>query len=165
MRYATTIVLSGFAAAPALAASGSVSVTIPRLPVAEYHKPYVAIWLEQPGQPARTVAVWYSPKGEAREPGTKWLADIRTWWRKGGRSLALPADGISGATRGPGVHKVALPLNGLAPGAYTLNVEAAREVGGRELVSLPFTLPARGGQSRRAAGRTELGAVALDIKP
>ena len=38
------------------------------------------------------------------EPGTKWLADLRAWWRKGGRSMTLPADGVSGATRAPGQY-------------------------------------------------------------
>ena len=42
-------------AAPA--AAGTITVTIPRLTVAEYHRPYVAIWLEpQGGGAARTLA-------------------------------------------------------------------------------------------------------------
>jgi hypothetical protein len=34
--------------APVLAAEIQLEVEIPRLQVAEYHRPYVAIWLEQP---------------------------------------------------------------------------------------------------------------------
>ena len=44
--------------APALAADPGmmeVSVTIPQLKVAEYHRPYVAIWVEKAGAPAKTV--------------------------------------------------------------------------------------------------------------
>ena len=53
----------------------------------------------------------------------------------------------------------------VAPGAYTLVVEAAREVGGRELLKIPFTWPAKSPQDGKAQGKTELGAVALSIQP
>lgn len=152
----TSLLIAGLAAAPASAAS--VNVTIPRLAVAEYHRPYVAIWVEPAaGGTARTVAVWYDVKKGGAEPGTKWLHDLRSWWRKGGRSLKLPADGVSGATRAPGTHKVALPAD-LKPGQYTLYVEAARETGGREIVSVPLTVPAK---AASAAGKSELGAVTI----
>ncbi|OJY61890.1 MAG: hypothetical protein BGP16_15225 [Sphingobium sp. 66-54] len=152
----TSLLIAGLAAAPASAAS--VNVTIPRLNVAEYHRPYVAIWVEPAaGGTARTVAVWYDIKKGGAEPGTKWLHDLRSWWRKGGRSLKLPADGVSGATRAPGTHKVALPAD-LKPGQYTLYVEAARETGGREIVSVPLTVPAK---AASAAGKSELGAVTI----
>jgi hypothetical protein len=53
----------------------------------------------------------------------------------------------------------------LAPGNYTLVVEAAREVGGRELVKIPFTWPAKAPQSGKAQGSSEIGAVTLAVKP
>jgi hypothetical protein len=147
-------------AAPAVA--GSVTVTIPRLNVAEYHRPYVAGWVEPAGGgAARTLFVWYDIKKGGNEPGTKWLADLRSWWRKGGRSLNLPADGVSGATRAPGTHNVPIPAN-LPAGQYTLFVEAARETGGRELVQVPLTVPTRA--AARAAGKAELGAVAVNLR-
>ncbi len=83
-------------------------------------------------------------KKTGAEPGTKWLADLRSWWRKGGRSLKQPADGVSGATRAPGTYQIPLPGD-LKPGAYVLHVEAAREAGGRELISVPINLPAASG--------------------
>ncbi|MCJ2186892.1 DUF2271 domain-containing protein [Novosphingobium beihaiensis] len=150
------LLAAGVIATPAAAAT--VSVTIPRINVAEYHKPYVAGWLEPVGGgAARTVFVWYDVKKGGREPGTKWLADLRSWWRKGGRSLQLPADGVSGATRAPGTYRIPLPDN-LPAGQYVLKVEAARETGGRELVSVPITVPGKGGS---ASGKTELGAVTV----
>ena len=156
MRSTAFFLLGGAIAAPA--AAGTVNVTIPRLTVAEYHRPYVAIWLEPAGGgAARTLAVWYDVKKQGNEPGTKWLADLRAWWRKGGRSVTMPADGISGATRAPGQYSIPLPAN-LKPGNYVLNVEAARETGGRELVSVPLTVPATTG---RGAGKTELGAITI----
>ncbi|KQU55769.1 hypothetical protein ASG67_06515 [Sphingomonas sp. Leaf339] len=156
MRSTAFFLLGGAIAAPA--AAGTVNVTIPRLTVAEYHRPYVAIWLEPAGGgAARTLAVWYDVKKQGNEPGTKWLADLRAWWRKGGRSMAMPADGISGATRAPGQYSIPLPTN-LKPGSYVLNVEAARETGGRELVSVPLTVPVMAG---RGSGKTELGAITI----
>ncbi len=147
---------AGIVAAPAGAAT--LSITIPQLKVAEYHRPYVAAWLEPAdGSAIRTIFVWYDTKNSGSEPGTKWLADLRSWWRKGGRNLKLPADGVSGATRAPGTYKVTLPAN-IKPGAYTLRVEAARETGGRELVSLQVNIPAG---SASGGGKAELGVVTL----
>lgn len=143
---------------PGAASAATISITVPKINVAEYHKPYVVGWLEPAtGGDARTVFVWYDVKKGGREPGTKWLADLRSWWRKGGRSLKLPADGVSGATRAPGTYQVPLPAN-LPAGQYVLKVEAARETGGRELVSVPITLPRGKGA---ASGKTELGAVTI----
>lgn len=151
----------------ATAASLTVTVDIPKLEVAEYHKPYVAIWVEKPdGSVAANLAVWYDTKLKEKE-GEKWLKDIRQWWRRVGRELTLPVDGVSGPTRAPGVQTVeyaggAAPLGELAPGDYTLVVEAAREVGGRELVKVPFTWPAAA--KADAKGSSELGAVTLEVK-
>jgi hypothetical protein len=157
-----------FATSPALAAGLDVSLSIPTLKVAEYHRPYVAIWLEPAGGEAKTLAVWYDTKLKDKE-GEKWLRDIRTWWRKSGRTLSFPVDGVSGATRAPGTHKVSFtagkgPLGSLAPGQYELVIEAAREVGGREVVRLPFQWPPKGGEVVKAAGSSELGAVSVVLK-
>jgi hypothetical protein len=155
----TSTLIAGTIAAPAMA--GTVTITIPRLNVAEYHRPYVAVWVEPAGGgAARTLAVWYDIKKGGNEPGTKWLSDLRAWWRKGGRSLNLPANGVSGATRAPGQYSIALPTD-LKPGAYVLNVEAARETGGRELVSVPLNVPRVGGS---ATGKGELGTVTLSAR-
>jgi hypothetical protein len=152
------LLLAGIVLPTAGAGAATVSLTIPQLKVAEYHRPYVAGWLEPAaGGPARTLFVWYDVKKKGNEPGTKWLADLRSWWRKGGRSLKLPADGISGATRAPGTYQVPLPAN-LPAGQYVLNVEAARETGGREVVKVPITVP-RG--SGTAKGSTELATITV----
>ena len=159
MRTHSLLLLGGAIAAPA--AAGTVNVTVPRLDVAEYHKPYVAVWLEPAaGGGARTLAVWYDVKKRGNEPGTKWLSDLRTWWRKAGRGLAMPADGISGATRAPGQYSIPLPAD-VKPGQYILNVEAARETGGRELVSTPLTVP---NGPARTSGKAELGAVTVSAR-
>lgn len=163
-QYLLTTGLTGlaFGAQPALAATADVTVTLPQLKVAEFHKPYVAIFLEQPGQPtAKTLAVWYDFDNR-ENGGTKWLRDMRTWWRESGRALTLPADGISGATRAPGPQKASIDLGALKPGDYVLAVEAAREEGGHELVRIPFKWPAK---ALSGTGSTELGAITATIRP
>lgn len=156
MRPSKFVLVAGAIAAPATA--GSVTVTIPTLKVAEYHRPYVAIWLEPAGGgQAHTLALWYQSKQTGKEPGTKWLSELRTWWRKGGRSMKLGPDGVSGATRAPGKYTLQLPAN-LKPGQYVLSVEAARETGGREILSINVTVPNTTGQT---SGKTELGAITV----
>ena len=88
----TTASLSA-AAAPALAADLSVSIELPRINSAAYHRPYVAVWIEKPDQSAvQTLAVWYHPGSRnSQGDGTDWLRDLRAWWRKGGRAMAMPA--------------------------------------------------------------------------
>lgn len=152
----------------ALAAELNISVEIPRLDVAEYHRPYVAIWLEKPDQShVANLAVWYDLKKKDKE-GEKWLKDMRQWWRKSGRSLEMPVDGISAATRAVGTHQLSYkgseaPLQSLPAGDYTLVVEAAREVGGRELLRVPFTWPQA--SSASVQGSSELGAITLTVQP
>ena len=170
MRSFVSLSMTGALAVPALAAEMTVSIEIPRLNVAEYHRPYVALWLERPDQTfVGNLAVWYDLKQKDNE-GTKWLKDMRQWWRKSGRELTMPVDGLSSATRAPGEHKVSIavasaPFKDLADGEYHLVVEAAREVGGRELLRLPFRWPATAPQNPNVKGEHELGLVALDIKP
>ncbi|HZV84427.1 MAG TPA: DUF2271 domain-containing protein [Brevundimonas sp.] len=151
------------AATPAAAADLSVSVEIPRLSVAAYHRPYVAVWIERPDNTAvRTLAVWYEVSNVTE--GEDWLKDMRTWWRRGGRALTMPMDGVSSATKAPGRHAVTVPgarLSGLAAGNYVMVVEAARELGGREAVRVPFRWGAANGGS--ASGSTELGAVRVTV--
>lgn len=143
----------------------NLNIAIPRLSVAEYHRPYVAVWIEKEGATPRTLSIWYDLDKKNGE-GTKWLRDVRQWWRASGRTMQFPADGVTGATRAPGDQKIAFnagrgPLGALTPGNYTLLVEAAREVGGRELLRLPFSWPPKPGATVRVQGGSELGAVAL----
>lgn len=152
------------------AAELGIKLDIPQLKTAEYHKPYVALWLERPDQTfVANLAVLYDIK-KRNNAGTKWLKDMRQWWRKSGRELQMPVDGISGATRAPGEHsfdfapgKAVLPA--LPAGEYQLVVEAAREAGGREIVKVPFAWPPKSAQTLSAQGREELGSVSVHIKP
>jgi len=158
-------------AAPLAAAELNLTVQIPEQKAAEYHRPYAAIWIERADRSvAAQLAAWYAQKDSKEGAGSKWLPDLRQWWRRGGRELALPVDGVSGATRPAGQYRLTFaggqaPLSTLAAGQYTLVVEAAREVGGREVVRVPFEWPGTAAQHLTAQGSSELGAVSLDINP
>lgn len=158
--------ISGWAAGADIA----VKFEIPQLNVAEYHRPYVAMWIEQADQSmAAPLAVLYDVK-KKDNAGTKWIKDLRTFWRKGGRDLKLPADGISGATRATGAQTLTFgpartDIAKLPAGDYQLVIEAARESGGRELLKVPFSLPIKGKQALTARGKEELGAVTVQLAP
>ena len=153
------------AAAPALASDLTVSIEIPRIAGASYHRPYVAVWIERPDNTAvRTLAVWYQQTANQEGDGKDWLKDMRTWWRRAGRAMTLPVDGVSSATKAPGRHAVTVPgtrLSNLPAGDYVMVVEAARELGGREVVRIPFRWGAA--NTARATGSTELGAVSVAV--
>jgi len=53
----------------------------------------------------------------------------------------------------------------LPAGQYEMVVEAAREGGGREVLRLPFSWPAKSAQQSKVQGEHELGALQLSIKP
>ena len=169
MRYTMALSAAAALSGPAFAADLTLKLELPRLNVADYKRPYVAMWIEHAGDqsPAANLAVWYDIK-KRDNGGAKWLKDMRTWWRKSGRDLQMPVDGVSGATRAPGEHALQFAgarLASLPPGDYALVVEAAREDGGREVQRLAFQWPAKSAQTVKAAGDHELGALSLEVKP
>ena len=107
-------------------------------------------------------------RGPAENPrtpgGARWLNEVRQWWADSGNRLQFPVDGLTSASRAAGTHELVFAgtdpkLANLPPGKYKLMVEAAREHGGEETLSIPFTWPATTAQTGIAQGRTELGAV------
>ncbi len=154
---------------PAVAGAAEVqlSIEIPRLKVAEYHRPYLAAWIEKPDATvAANLTIWYDVKMDDKE-GEKWLKDIRQWWRKSGRSMKMPVDGVSSATRPVGKNLVQVPKLDLPPlteGEYTLVVEAAREVGGREMVRIPFKWDGSTAVHSTKSGKSELAEIILDLR-
>jgi len=169
LRYSIALSIPLFSAS-AMAADLALKLDIPQLNVAEYHKPYLAAWMENADQKVvANLAVLYDTK-KKDNAGTKWVKDMRQWWRKTGRDLALPLDGVSGATRAPGEHTLTFPvakeaLNKLPAGQYQVVVEAAREAGGRELVKVPVSWPPKSAQEYSAKGKEELGNVVVQVKP
>lgn len=139
----------------------SINIDIPKINVSEYHAPYIATWIENDqGKTVIATSLWYDQQ-------EKWLKDIRQWWRRTGRNQSHPYDGVTGATRRPGMHKLVLQATEieqqLLAGNYKLMIEASREVGGREVLSLPFTWPVKTTLTVSAQGEHELGKVTLTI--
>lgn len=170
MRLKYSFMFGALAASSAGAADLTVGIEVPQLKVAEYHRPYVSVWIERKDQTfVNNLAVWYQVKSRG-ENGEKWLKDMRQWWRKSGRDLKLPIDGLTSATRPVGTHKLtftegAAPFAKLPAGEYRLVVEAARESGGREILSVPFQWPPAKAQQAEARGTDEIGLVTLEVKP
>lgn len=167
MKLAVTALLACFAAAlsstnvSATATASEISLQLPVIETSQYHRPYVAVWVEDAQQqPVKLIALW------VEKPD--WLKDLRRFWRKIGRSDTALVDAVSGATQKPGTYTLywdgkdnqAQPL---AAGQYTLLVEAAREQGGRSLVKQAFTLPAQGAVIDIAA-QGELGNISAQIR-
>ncbi|MQA41623.1 DUF2271 domain-containing protein [Rugamonas aquatica] len=169
LRYSIALSLP-LASASAMGADLALKLEVPQLNVAEYHRPYIAAWLENADQKVvANLAVLYDTK-KKDNAGTKWLKDIRQWWRKSGRDLEMPMDGVSGATKAPGEQSLSFPgakaaLDKLPAGQYTLVVEAAREAGGREAVKVPLQWPPKSAQNVSGQGKEELGAVVVQLKP
>lgn len=104
----------------------TIEFELPSFDIADYQKPYVAIWME--GEKPQSLLLWHL----TRRSEDKWLVDIRRWWRKLGRYDNRP-DGLTGATRGPGKYKESFQINSGSP--FKLYVEVVREDGGRSLLS------------------------------
>ncbi len=155
------VATSAFAAVPASAQSGTITYEIPRQEVSGYRKPYVAIWIEGEDRKApKMLAVMFdqSPIGE------KWLPDLKTWWRRGGRAMDMPVSGVTRPTRGPGAYKIdAAALSKLPAGRYAVVVEAVREKGGREILKAPFEWKPGEPVAVSAQGSSELGRISLTI--
>lgn len=102
--------------------------------------------------------------------GARWLNEVRQWWADSGNRLKFPVDGLTSASRAAGTYELTFAgtdpkLANLPPGKYKLMVEASREHGGEETVSIPFAWPGTAVQNAKTTGKSELGAVELAVKP
>lgn len=153
----------------AWAAEAQLTINLPQIEGGRVKRPYVAIWLEKSGDFAGNIAVWYDMRKPNNIGATKWLPDLRSWWRVSGADASFPIDGVSGATRPAGEHVLNIgsseAVKKLAPGNYEVVVEVAREHGGHELVRLPLQWPPKAAAKADAAGKEELGAVSLSSRP
>lgn len=102
-----------------------------------YRRPYVAVWLEDAlGDPACSLALWIQKE--------RWLADLRRW-HKHYRNQRGVIDALTQATRKPGSydlvwHGVDDDGRALAPGKFTVLIEAAREHGTYQLLKQEVTI-------------------------
>ncbi len=109
-----------------------------------YHRPYVAVWIEDKDDFAvRTLVLWMARNGQ------RWLRDLRRWSKTDATRQLLDgtdlARTISGATRQPGKYEAL--WNGkddagklVKPGEYTIYIEAAREHGTYQLIRKKITI-------------------------
>jgi len=153
------------------AADAQLTINLPTIDGAKVRRPYVAVWIEKAGSHefAGNIAVWYDMRKPNNIGATKWLPDLRSWWRASGSQATFPIDGVSGATRPAGEHVLnigsAEAMQKLPAGDYEILVEVAREKGGHDLVRLPMQWPPRAASKAEAAGTAELGKVILSAKP
>lgn len=76
-----------------------IQVELPKIDTGTYHRPYVAVWIEnEQQQPVRLIEAWLEKPD--------WIKDLRRFWRKLGRSEPQLVDAKTGATKGPGSYKV-----------------------------------------------------------
>lgn len=152
---------------PALLVAGSGQATapeqlvidyqVPALESERYHAPYLALWIaREDGSPVRQLLVL----GER----SRYLQDLPQWWRRYGRDDLPAIQGIARPTRMPGRYSVAWDGRddlgqALTPGVYRLQVEAARQGGGHEFLSVPVDTGQRTGVPVRAQGRSEIGTL------
>lgn len=169
MKTLLPFVLLSLFAVQAHAATVELELEIPSLDAAEYHAPYLAIWLQSSSKEVTNLALWYD-LNMRNDKGLEWLKDLRQWWRRSGRGLSFPADGFTGATRAAGMYNLNfndsdVGFSSLPAGNYTLYVEAVREVGGREILSLPLSLPITKLETLTVNGQSELGRISVKLKP
>ena len=125
-----------------------------------YHRPYVAVWVEDKDHNyLKTVALW------SEKP--RYLEDLRGWYRVSKSATANISNSVTSATRSPG--KYTLRWNGLndagkpvAPGNYTVFIEAAREHGTYQLMHQEINFDGRTAQNFSLPGNTEIAGVSLD---
>lgn len=154
------VLLSGLVLS-ATASELEIALQLPKISEGQYHRPYVAVWVEDSSEKSvRLIEIW-------REK-PDWIKDLRRFWRKTGRADQPLVDARTGATKGPGQYRlrwdgkddqgVAVPN-----GEYQLVIEAAREHGGRQLVKQKFNWDGTAVAVSVAAGN-EIGQVQLSRK-
>ncbi len=149
----------GTALIPAQAADTLyIALELPKPEHGQYHRPYVAVWIEDAQeQPVKLIALW--------QEKPDWIKDLRRFWLKIGRSDQTLVDARTGATKGPGKYKLSWDGDNNAgeavvAGQYLLVVEAAREHGGRNLVKQAFKWDGSAVDLQVKAG-SEMGAITL----
>ena len=105
-----------------------------------YHRPYVAVWVEDgSGRAVRTLVLWVNRNGK----GPRYFHELRRWFRDEGSAQASGrpdlVSTISSATRLPGKYSASWDGRDdrgrvVEQGAYRLYIEAAREHGSYQLI-------------------------------
>ncbi|MCV6621878.1 MAG: DUF2271 domain-containing protein [Cellvibrionaceae bacterium] len=116
-----------------------ITLELPSFDTGDYERPYTAVWVASAkNKPQRVVQLWYEDD--------RWLKDLKYFWRRVLRKNEQAADGVTGATKGPGLYQLQWDgldheANALANGQYKLCAEVAREHGGHNAKCLKFDWP------------------------
>ncbi|PYP76601.1 MAG: DUF2271 domain-containing protein [Gemmatimonadetes bacterium] len=134
-----------------------------------YHRPYVAVWVEDAGgRPVRTLSLWVNTSGR----GPRYIRELRRWFSMdrdqedaGGPDIIST---VSSATRLPGQYTVT--WNGrddrgsvVDQGNYRVVIEAAREHGSYQLMQQDLTLTTKP-VAADLAGNEEIGRVRVEYR-
>ncbi|RZK91349.1 MAG: DUF2271 domain-containing protein, partial [Pedobacter sp.] len=127
------------------------------------HRPFAAIWVENEKKEAvRNLALWYNK--------TKWVPDLRNWYRINGERFKANKDNYAsatGATRNPG--KYTIKWDGkddkgafVPQGKYTIILETAKEAGTDEIIRQQMEFK-KTAQKVTNAGNIEISNVTFDF--
>lgn len=136
-----------------------VDYQIPPQATAAYHAPYLVMWIaDADGAPLRQLLVL----GDR----SRYLQALPQWWRRYGKDDLPAIQGMARPTRAPGQYSVAWDGRddrgqALPAGRYLLQMEAAREGGGHEFLSLPIDLHPGQATDQQLQGQSEIGHVRL----
>ena len=134
-----------------------------------YHRPYVAVWVEDPsGRRVRTLSVWVNTTGR----GPRYIRELRRWFSgerdqedAGGPDFVAT---LSSATRLPGQYTVT--WNGrddrgtvVHQGDYRVVIEAAREHGSSQLMQQDVTLTTKP-MAADLSGNEEIGRARVEYR-
>jgi len=134
-----------------------------------YHRPYVAVWVEDSGgRPVRTLSLWVNTTGR----GPRYIRELRRWFSmerdqedSGGPDLVST---VSSATRLPGQYSVT--WNGrddrgnvVDQGSYRVVIEASREHGSYQLMQQELMLATKP-VSADLAGNEEIGRARVEYR-
>ncbi|WMJ69437.1 DUF2271 domain-containing protein [Stenotrophomonas sp. 24(2023)] len=134
-----------------------VEYQIPPQATAMYHAPYLAMWIAgADGAPLRQLLVL----GDR----SRYLHELPQWWRRYGKDDLPAIQGMARPTRLPGQYTVAWDGRddrgrALPAGHYLLQMEAARQGGGHEYLSVPVVLHPDRTVDQQQQGQTEIGQV------
>jgi thiamine biosynthesis lipoprotein ApbE len=148
----------------------TVALDIAQIQGGRVERPYVAVWIEDKDKfPVRTLAVLY------RQREARYLSELRAWYKADRlRAMAEGTDilgSISSATRAPGHYTFEWDLKdqqgkAVAPGTYTVFIEAAREHGTHQLMQQAIDLT---GAAKKidvpGNGGVEISGASLDYHP
>lgn len=124
----------------------------------KYHRPYVAVWIENSsGQIVKTLAIWSQDR--------QYLRELLSWFNKT-RGTASPT--VSGPTRNAGAYQLIWDGTDnkgaiMAQDDYFICLEAAREKGTYQLIREKLSL-SNAPFKRSLTGNTEIKAVGLDYR-